>query len=338
MERGKFLYAIIENESREVYSLIGIDGAPLEVIPYRDIAAIVSPIELKRFEERGEDGLKADLVEYQQVNLRLMEGHTVVPMRFGFTAKDYEQVAEVLEKAYLQLKSFLIRFRGRVELVVQALWDLPNLLKELGEEEEVLRAKEEGQVLEVGRILFERAEARKKELTQTIHDTLSPLATDFSEGPIKEESMILNHSYLVDRDREHLFDQAVNHLANRYEGRLTFRYIGPIPPYSFANIELTRGNFEVIDEARRTLGLPERASLEQVNRAFRRLALTLHPDRCPQDPQAGERFKAINRAYEMLRIYCHSYRQFKGGRGPAEYPFSREEVERVFIVKDKGYA
>lgn len=48
------------------------------------------------------------------------------------------------------------------------------------------------------------------------------------------------------------------------------------------------------------LGVSRGASEEDIRRAFRKLALEYHPDRNKTD-EAGERFKEINEAYEILR-------------------------------------
>ena len=47
------------------------------------------------------------------------------------------------------------------------------------------------------------------------------------------------------------------------------------------------------------LGVIKSASDEDIKKAFRRLALEYHPDR-NSDPEAGERFKEINEAYQIL--------------------------------------
>ncbi|GBD11058.1 Chaperone protein DnaJ [bacterium HR23] len=47
------------------------------------------------------------------------------------------------------------------------------------------------------------------------------------------------------------------------------------------------------------LGVPRDATEEEIRKAFRRLALEWHPDR-NKDPQAAERFKEINEAYQVL--------------------------------------
>ena len=48
------------------------------------------------------------------------------------------------------------------------------------------------------------------------------------------------------------------------------------------------------------LGVPARASQEEIKRAFRLLALRLHPDCNPLDPEANGRFRQILEAYETL--------------------------------------
>lgn len=48
------------------------------------------------------------------------------------------------------------------------------------------------------------------------------------------------------------------------------------------------------------LGVPRKASEEDVKKAFRRLAREYHPDVARDKPRAEERFKEINEAYEVL--------------------------------------
>ena len=48
------------------------------------------------------------------------------------------------------------------------------------------------------------------------------------------------------------------------------------------------------------LGLPRGASRDDIRKAHRMLVRKYHPDANPQDPQAEERFKEIQQAYEVL--------------------------------------
>ncbi len=48
------------------------------------------------------------------------------------------------------------------------------------------------------------------------------------------------------------------------------------------------------------LGVARTATKEEIRKAYRKLAVKLHPDRNPNDPKAEERFKNVNRAYHVL--------------------------------------
>lgn len=49
-----------------------------------------------------------------------------------------------------------------------------------------------------------------------------------------------------------------------------------------------------------TLGVSHDADPKKIRKAFRRLARQVHPDVNPDDPEAEERFKELNEAYEVL--------------------------------------
>ncbi len=65
-------------------------------------------------------------------------------------------------------------------------------------------------------------------------------------------------------------------------------------------------------EARRLLGLPsdptshsanhQQQERKQARKAYLQLAKECHPDKCPHDPKAADRFKTLNAAYDVL---CH---------------------------------
>src|SRR5688572_14583623 len=50
----------------------------------------------------------------------------------------------------------------------------------------------------------------------------------------------------------------------------------------------------------KVLGVPEKASADEIKKAYRKLAKTHHPDANKGDAKAAERFKEIGEAYSVL--------------------------------------
>src|ERR1041385_5211195 len=82
------------------------------------------------------------------------------------------------------------------------------------------------------------------------------------------------------------------------------------------------------------LGVERKASVEEIKKAYRRLALKHHPDKNPGDPTCEARFKEVAEAFEVLSDakkrqlydqYGHEGMRARGYAGP-----SFSSVEDIF--------
>ncbi len=50
------------------------------------------------------------------------------------------------------------------------------------------------------------------------------------------DQMVTNSAFLVNKDREKAFDAAVEKLSTIHNGKVKFKYVGPVPPCNFVEI------------------------------------------------------------------------------------------------------
>ena len=82
------------------------------------------------------------------------------------------------------------------------------------------------------------------------------------------------------------------------------------------------------------LNVSQSSSLEEIKKSFRKLALELHPDHNPNDPESEERFKEITEAYGVLSdpLKKKEYDRFRAdtlaGRttGSSNFRYSQEDI------------
>ena len=82
------------------------------------------------------------------------------------------------------------------------------------------------------------------------------------------------------------------------------------------------------------LGLKKGASVEELKKAYRKLAVKYHPDKNQGDKQAEERFKEINEAYAVLSDPKKKEQFDQFGSNNFHQRFSQEDIFKGFDVGD----
>ena len=310
---GTYLYAIMRSGPRLPLDAVGgvPDGASIcSTLETAGLTAVTSDYEGRPFSELSRLDLLKALLVHQQVLERVASDLPVLPVKFGTVLRSQEEARSLLERFHARLEGALDDVGDCVEIDLSATWDLQAVLAEIGENDAIRLARtnvsphaDPAARIEVGRLVQEALEERRGQYRRRVLGGLLPLARDAQPNPRPSDDIVLNVAFLVARGSLEAFERAVDRCGEELGDRLTFRYVGPLPPHSFATVEIVRPDAVEIEAARARLGLGDRFSEEEVSARFRELAAREHPDRNPGDPSARERFNAITAARDRLTAY-----------------------------------
>ena len=243
---GKYVYCIIETKDPRSFGPVGIGGRGDEVytVHYDGLAAVISNTPIMVY-----DPTRENVFAHEQVNETVMREFTVLPMAFGVLFRTEDDIIELMRGTYDALRDVLAKMAGKVEFGLKVNWDRERVMTELEEESEEIRNLKEqitsrgaGSTyfarMQLGRLiesaLTDRADAYVREVYSGLRDTA---VASRANKPIGDK-MIMNAAFLIEREREAEFDSKVKEIAANYEGKLSFKYTGPWPPYNFVHIRL----------------------------------------------------------------------------------------------------
>lgn len=223
----------------------GIAGTDVGVIEHRGLAAIVSPVA-----DGSMQAKRRDLLGHTEVLQAAFASAPVLPLRFGTVFADGESlVAGFLEPRRDELLALLKQFDGLAELRVRALYREERILAEVvraderiaGLRERVRAGGGHGLQVQLGEAVAAALRARRRADADALVAALASLARDMAADEPVSELEVLRGSFLVERKRIPSFDARMDELARAAEGRMTFRYTGPLPPHSFVSLSPGRG-------------------------------------------------------------------------------------------------
>jgi hypothetical protein len=154
-----------------------------------------------------------------------------------------------MKLSYDALRDVLEKMKDKLEFGLSVNWEREEVLAEIEQEhEEIRRLKDEITTnrlastyfarMQLGRLVERALAERSEQYVRAVYEHFAGTAiASRSNKPIGDK-MILNAAFLVERDKAQVFDRKVQEIAQRFEGKLTFRYTGPWPPYNFVTIRL----------------------------------------------------------------------------------------------------
>ena len=301
----------------------GLGGAgPVYTMAHQGLSCVVSDYRGREFGSMSKEEVVHCLLSHQVVVEHVMTEHTVLPVKFGTLLATSDEVRDLLAQGYHQFIDALAWFQDKVEVEVAATWDTGQVLQEISNEDDIVRAREAiasrpGQQtlderIHLGQMVKASMDRRRDSYRERMIDFLKPLAIDVQPNALVSDQMVMNVAFLVEKANQEQFDARVTQLNDIFHDQIDFRIIGPLPPYSFATVEIARPSPEKMEEARQLLHLGEVISEPEVRRAYRQLAAETHPDRKPGDELAKARFTKLRQASDLLIAYCRGQAESGG--------------------------
>jgi hypothetical protein len=242
-EEGCYFYGVLAANDRREFGPIGIGGRGdlVYTLPYQDTAAIISHSPIVKYPVTREN-----MLTHAKILDTAVEEGTVLPARFCTIAENEEAIVEKVLKPRYQGFVALLR---KIELRIRARWpkmdaifaeiaeedsDIKSLKAELLEEKNAQRKR--AGMMQVGEMIQKDLEEKKRREAEELLEALTPLSLECRENEVYGDMNILNAAFLVLKEKEADFDNAVSDLEGKYGTRKQLKYTRSPVPYNFVEI------------------------------------------------------------------------------------------------------
>ena len=242
-----YVYGVLSGSDRAGVSVDGVEGAEVRTVEHAGLAALVSTLEA--------DALAAarEVRAHWRVLEEASTGATVLPVRFGTVMDGDDAVRErLLEPNAGRLAELLDALAGRVQLNVKGDYEEERLLRDavraspaIAALRERLRGLPEAagyyDRIRMGELVAAEVARRQDQDGALALARLEPLAVAARAEQPSSEKAAFNLAFLVETGEVDRFSEAIGRLREELGERVVLRYVGPLPPYSFAETDLGAG-------------------------------------------------------------------------------------------------
>ncbi len=222
---------------------VGDPPAPVQLVRYRDIAALASEVDVSQPLGRPED-----LLAHEQLLDGAAREAPVLPFRFGAVLRD-EQAAEdeLLAPYHDAFAAQLAEFEGRAQFVVKGRYNERAILREvLAEDARAAGFRDElagrsaddpatrNLQIGLGEIINAAVDEKRTADTRQLGDVVAPYCVASNVRDPSHELDAVHVALLVDRDRVADLEKKLDQLAGKWASRIELRLLGPMAAYDFA--------------------------------------------------------------------------------------------------------
>lgn len=307
---GKYLYGIISGGGDTVLGVKELVGDSLvHNIAYKGLSCVASDYTGGNLDVLPKEELARHLVMHQRVVEQVVKRHPILPLKFGTVLADSNEVRQLLAQGHPQFSLTLFWMQDKVEVEVMATCASGQIFEENALGPETLLLIDEA--LPPEQIKLSPPERRRGYLERMV-GFLKSVSVDIQPRLIDRGGMAVSAAFLVEEANLEMFHDRVKHLNALFYNQIDFQLTGPLPPYSFAMVEVNRPDPEAMDEAKRLLKLSEVNDEAEVRKAYRR-ALESGSGSKVGGKLARARLMALRRASDLLVAYCRRQAEKGGG-------------------------
>jgi ribosomal protein L12E/L44/L45/RPP1/RPP2 len=254
---ARYVYGIAGKGEQISLGNIGLDGANVYTIPYKEACLVVHDCQAEPYESEDENIVKEWLFTQQEVLDKVSEKFdSVLPMSFdmiieGKNGSDPEEAAiKWLEKNYDSFMETISKIKNCAEYGIQIILNTGELSENIFETDEKLRKKKEEIDAKPEGIAYmeremlkdlvkERIEEKADQYFKEFYGMIKKYPDDIVIGKVKKvggnQQMLMNLSCLVKKDRVAPLGEELEKIENHEA--ITVRFSGPWAPYSFVTPE-----------------------------------------------------------------------------------------------------
>lgn len=317
------VFAVVPADRFDPAVLAEGDGLPpgLRAIAAGPLAAVVGAAPEGGLKGRERSALLPWLLASQKVMERLLVSAPVLPVALGTVVEDEGRVRHMLDAGAAILGEGFQAVGDGIEMNLSVLWHLDTVVGRLlpGVAPELRHAAAGGDAIErqaLGVVLAGLVSAERRRARARVIEALQAVTRDFAIGEPIEPGGVVNLALLVDRAAEETLGAALEALDAEFGGALTFRLVGPLPPYSFASVQVHLAPAAAVCGARTALGVEPDASPETVKAAYRRAARETHPDLVPMGGEDEDAPEATADETSRFVVLSDAYRVLEGEHAP----------------------
>ena len=312
---GLYLYGFMRPEAPLRVGPFGLDNREIILKRVRGLSVAVSEVGDMDFSRMPQKTLLRYVAQHQRALEGMMAWGAVVPVKFGTLIGHAGAAEALLARGEARILEAFEKARGKTELdVVARFSDVERELREVGTAEAITHFRREVVLVSqaarqkarvtLGKMVKAGLEQKRKGIAEAIVEGLKDVSVALKSLDIRDEAVIVSLAALLEEGETERFEGALDALDQRFEDRVTFRLIGPLPCNSFYTLSVQQVDFDEVDCARKCLALPERATVSDIREAYKFMIRGCHPDSSPGGEGDRSRFESISKSYRLLLTLC----------------------------------